>query len=290
MDPLLQTILHSKSVVTKDGINRPLGDHHIPEDEGDFLQQTIRDTKPQVCLEVGCAYGVSSLYIGEALRQVGATRHIIIDVYQHALFDNIGHLNLQRAGYGDLICFFEEFSYKSLPQLIERQVKVDFAFIDGQHTFDYVLVDFFLIDKLLKPGGIVVFDDLWLPAVRSVCRYILSNLRYKCVGPPSRISTVQKLASHISTSTPLRHIIKPGITVPDGQLGLPNSRYTALQKLQDDLVGTGDGATRDYKTLSWSLRFITRSRRSAKGRDCMKTRKLSENGASGAGFFAPPSL
>jgi predicted O-methyltransferase YrrM len=248
MDTLLQSILESKSVVTKDGINRPLGEGHIPEDEGNFLQKIIRDAKPRVSLEVGCAYGVSSLYICEALQQVGATKHIIIDVYQHAIFDNIGHLNLQRAGYGDLICFFEEFSYKTLTQLIERQVKIDFAFIDGQHTFDYVLVDFFLIDKLLKQGGIVVVDDLWLPAVRSVCRYILSNLRYKCIGPPSHTSALQKLASRISANTPLRRIIKPGITVPDGQLDLPNSRYAALQKLQDDLVGEGEGTTRDYKT------------------------------------------
>jgi predicted O-methyltransferase YrrM len=33
------------------------------------------------------------------------------------------------------------------------------------HTFDYVLVDFFLTDKLLRPGGIVVIDDYSLPAI-----------------------------------------------------------------------------------------------------------------------------
>ena len=244
MDPLLQIILDSKSVVTKDGVNRPLGENHIPEDEGNFLQRAIREAKPQVSLEVGCAYGVSSLYICEALRHVGATKHIIIDVYQRAMFDGIGFSILNEP----LICFFEMFSYNALPQLIKKSMKIDFAFIDGQHTFDYVLVDFFLVDKLLRPGGIVVLDDLWLPAVRSVCRYILSNLRYKCVGPPSRISVLQEIVSRISTSTPLRRIIKPGITAPDGQLGLPNSRYAALKKLQDDLVGEGDGATRDYKT------------------------------------------
>jgi len=90
MDKVLQSIIYSRSVVTKDGINRPLGDHHIPEDEGDFLQKMIRDAQPRVSLEVGCAYGVSSLYICEALRQVNASKHIIIDAYQHEIFDGIG--------------------------------------------------------------------------------------------------------------------------------------------------------------------------------------------------------
>ena len=103
MDPLLQIILDSKSVVTKDGVNRPLGENHIPEDEGNFLQRAIREAKPQVSLEVGCAYGVSSLYICEALRHVGATKHIIIDVYQRAMFDGIGFSILNEP----LICFFE---------------------------------------------------------------------------------------------------------------------------------------------------------------------------------------
>ena len=248
MDKVLQSIIYSRSVVTKDGINRPLGDHHIPEDEGDFLQKMIRDAQPRVSLEVGCAYGVSSLYICEALRQVNASKHIIIDAYQHEIFDGIGLINLQRAGYDDLICFFETLSYKSLVHLNEQCVKIDFAFIDGQHTFDYVLVDFFLIDKLLKPGGVVVLDDLWFPSIRNVCRYVLLNLRYKCVGPPSRASALRKLASQVSANTPLRRILKPTILVPDGQLGIPNTRYVALQKLEDDLIGEGDGATRNFKS------------------------------------------
>jgi predicted O-methyltransferase YrrM len=245
---VLQSILSRKSVVTKDGKIRLLGDHHISEEEGEFIQKMIRDGRPRVSLEVGCAYGISSLYICEALRQVNAEKHIIIDAYQREIFEGIGVDNLQRAGYADLIWFFETLSYRALARLTEERVKIDFAFIDGQHTFDYVLVDFFLIDKLLRPGGVVILDDLWLPSIRSVCRYVLLNLRYKCVGPSSRVSALRRLASQISANTPLRRILKPAISVPDGQLGMPNTRYVALQKLEDDLIGEGDGATRDFKS------------------------------------------
>jgi hypothetical protein len=52
---------------------------NISEEEGSFIQGIIREARPQVSLEVGCAYGVSSLYICEALCEVNAVRHIIID-------------------------------------------------------------------------------------------------------------------------------------------------------------------------------------------------------------------
>jgi hypothetical protein len=52
-----------------------------------------------------------------------------------------------------------------LKRLIERQsVKgtqlFDFCFIDGAHTWDTDGLAFFLVDKLLRPGGWILFDDL----------------------------------------------------------------------------------------------------------------------------------
>ena len=47
---------------------------------------------------------------------------------------------------------------------------------DGMHTFDYVFIDFFYIDKMLNVGGVAVFDDTHFPSTRKVCRFILRNL------------------------------------------------------------------------------------------------------------------
>jgi hypothetical protein len=82
MNEVLQAILASKKVTTDSGIERPL-DYHIDSAEGEFVQSLIRKHRPRVILEVGCAYGISSLYIGEALREHGGTKHIIIDPGQH---------------------------------------------------------------------------------------------------------------------------------------------------------------------------------------------------------------
>jgi|SRR5271155_1153020 len=205
MNEVLRSILSSGFITTEDGKIRTL-ESAISPAEGDFLQEMIRSARPQVSLEVGCAYGVSSLYICEALREVNAAKHIVMDPYQHSVWEGIGLANLGRAGYLDIIDFHETASYEYLSRLSEEHVTIDFAFIDGSHVFDYVLVDFFLIDKLLRPGGIVILDDLSWPSVRSVCRYVLSNLRYQCIGPQS-----QELPERVALQNALSGVRQDGI-------------------------------------------------------------------------------
>jgi predicted O-methyltransferase YrrM len=80
MHPVLAEILRSREVRTIGGQPRQLHSN-IEEAEGKFIQDVIRDVKPKCSIEIGCAYGVSSLFICEALANVGTERHIIIDPY-----------------------------------------------------------------------------------------------------------------------------------------------------------------------------------------------------------------
>jgi Methyltransferase domain len=91
-------------------------------------------------------------------------------------YEGIGLFNLKRARLDRIVEFHAEFSFRCLPRLLEQGVKADFAFVDGMHTFDYAFVDFFFLDKMLKPGGVVIFDDLYYPSIHKVCRYIVRNL------------------------------------------------------------------------------------------------------------------
>src|SRR5258708_31778268 len=74
-------MLSSQQVAARDGSTVPLNSH-ISRGEGHAIQRLIRASKPQVSLEVGLAYGVSALYICEALAEVGGIKHIVIDPYQ----------------------------------------------------------------------------------------------------------------------------------------------------------------------------------------------------------------
>jgi hypothetical protein len=255
MHPVLTEILTSREVRTIDGQLRQLHSN-ISESEGKFIQDVIRNLKPKCSIEIGCAYGVSSLFICEALTDVGAERHIIIDPYQMGSgqkgpdsgYEGIGLLNLKRAGFDRIVDFYAELSFRCLPRLLEQGVRVNFAFVDGMHTFDYAFADFFFLDKMLGPGGVIIFDDLNYPSIRKLCRYIIRNLPYFPIGPvAARQTGIKSALIAMLPSLPIvSRVLKPELTEPDTELGLPFVNYVALRKRSDDTLGDGSNGTRRW--------------------------------------------
>ena len=150
--------------------------------------------------------------------------------------EGVGLANLRRAGYSHLIRFIEEPSYRGLAELERSGQIIDFAFIDGHHAFDYALVDFFLIDRMLRPGGIVAFDDAGWPAVRKVCRFVRTSRAYKVIPGPDDVqeaSLKRRAAERIAGFWPFRRLARPEISVPDSELGLAGS-CIAFRKEGDD--------------------------------------------------------
>ncbi len=253
LNPTLRQILEAGAVISKTGEPRSL-DSAISTAEGFFIQDIIRLIRPQSSLEVGCAYGISSLFICQALKEVGAERHMIIDPCQfgdHGTgFEGIGLANLASAGFSDFVAFYPHPSYRTLPNLEQTGCRIDFAFIDGMHTFDYALVDFFYIDKMLTVGGVVVFDDISFPSIRKLCRFILRNLPYSALGPEVSGSTGgRRLAEQVaSIHRSLGKTMCDDITIPDAKIGLPLGNFIALRKNADDVIGKGAAFDRRWDT------------------------------------------
>ena len=185
MNQVLAEILRTKRSLSGDGENTIDVHSGVSVEEGELLSRLIGERKPRVSLEVGLAFGISALFICEALKQhTQNPRHIVIDPAQHAAehWQGAGLANLERAGYRPFVEFIEKPSQIALPELITAGTKIDFAFIDGEHTFDHALMDFFFIDKLMNVGGVVVFDDTGWPSLRKVARFVASNRSYKIIG------------------------------------------------------------------------------------------------------------
>ena len=114
------------------------------------------------------------------------------------------------------------------------------------------MVDFFYIDKMLRVGGVVVFDDLYYPSIGKVCRYILGNLRYSVFQKPApdashRVTLKRWLAFKLPVfSKEVRRIAKPEILEPDHKLGLRDPGYVALRKEKEDVCGDGSNGTRRW--------------------------------------------
>jgi predicted O-methyltransferase YrrM len=189
MNALLAEILRTGTVQAPDGRTLPL-QSHVLADEAEFLERVVREARPTTTLEVGLAMGCSALAIGEATRDVPGAHHIVIDPRQNAqpLWGGIGLHHLERAGFRARTTFLELPSHRALAQLENEGRRIQFAFIDGFHTFDYALVDFFLIDRLLDVGGLVAFDDADWPSVRRAVRYVATNRAYTvhAAMPPRR--------------------------------------------------------------------------------------------------------
>ncbi len=154
--------------------------------ECELLYQVVRENQATRGIEIGMAYGISSLCLADALQQVAirrgsSARLVSIDSHQTASFKRAGIHLLQRAGYDSVLTVVEAPSQLALPEFVMRGERFDIGFIDGWHTFDHTLVDFFFVDQLLENGGVVVFDDVGYPAVQACVRFILANRDYELV-------------------------------------------------------------------------------------------------------------
>jgi predicted O-methyltransferase YrrM len=249
MNPVLEQILKTQIVTDDNGRTWPL-EVHVPDDEGKFLQHVIRDVRPRVSVEVGLAFGVSTLYICDAMSEVGGQKHIVCDPDQFGGigdgFHGIGLKNLRDAGYDSLVEFHPISSHILLPKLERQGTRVQFAFIDGWHTFDYTFVEFFYIDRILDVGGVVVFDDTKnYYAIRKVVRYALTHRAYSYYGGDEcSVSWKRGLASAVANLPLLRSISRPDVLIPDATRGI-TGQFVALRKEREDILGNGrDGSRR----------------------------------------------
>ena len=175
---VMQDLFRSKMVPTSSGGTKPLG-ANIPARYAEVLYKTVLTESPKIVIEIGMAYGVSSLAILAGLRDAGnGGRLISIDPAQTEFWDTTGLINVERAGHAERHQLIEMKSYEALPQLLSEKVPVEFAYIDGWHTFDYTLIDFFYTDKLLPVGGVVAFNDSGYRAIHKVIKYVRTHRHY----------------------------------------------------------------------------------------------------------------
>ena len=181
MNPVLQKMMQTNKVIDHQGSAIDLHSN-FGEQAGQMLQKWIKNVDCQNTVEVGLAFGVSSLYILDELASNSGSMHHGIDPMQfNDRWHGLGLENIKRAGLDQYYKFYQEPSFTALPRLYESGKRFQFALIDGWHTFDYTLVDFFYIDKLLDINGVVVFDDVGYKAIRKVVTFVLSNLDYSLV-------------------------------------------------------------------------------------------------------------
>lgn len=180
LNNILSTIFSTKKTKDRNGTVRDVNDM-ISRDEAFALYRMFQKAKAKSSIEIGLAHGVSALVFCQAHKDAGNITgiHYGVDPNQLTTYNSAAIQAIQKAGYSLILKVLAGPSHLEVPELIKQNIKVDCAFIDGWHTFDYTLVDFFLIDKILKPGGYVAFHDTYGRAKQKVINFILTHRKYE---------------------------------------------------------------------------------------------------------------
>jgi len=164
--------------------------------QGSEINRLARSIGAHRTLEVGLAYGFSSIWMLDAIGHRPDAAHSAIDPFEKQIWSGVGLQQIARFGaHPSAFNWVSELSLDALTPMIRNGETIDFAFIDGNHRYDNVLLDFFLIDQLLRVGGLLAFDDMWMPSIRTVVSFVRTNRSYRMVPQHARnMCAFEKLA------------------------------------------------------------------------------------------------
>jgi predicted O-methyltransferase YrrM len=142
---------------------------YTPVAKGKALYDLVLERRPRMILELGFAHGVSTCYLAAAAHALGDCRVTAVDREQSGLLEPSLEALSQRLGLAHLVSVHRERS--SYTWFLKKEIaaqsqggsrcepKYDLIFIDGPKDWTNDGCAFFLCDKLLRPGGTLLFDD-----------------------------------------------------------------------------------------------------------------------------------
>ena len=165
----------SETVLDAAGAGVELFPHSIERRAGEALRDLAMAEGASRTIEVGLALGISALFLCQAALERDG-RHTAIDPFQEESWNGAGLRTLRDAGVTDLVDVVEEESQLALPRMVSERREYDLAFVDGDHRFEGVFLDLYYLTRLVRPGGVIVVDDMWMPSVRVAVSYVERNL------------------------------------------------------------------------------------------------------------------
>jgi len=179
---------------------RPVWPAGLTRDRGEFLRNAAMSIDASRIIESGVGLAMSSSYLLEAaLRSSRSAEATLtsIDPGETSVCDDAGLLHLHDAGLAPFHRFFPEPSQRVLPLLAQSGESFDLAFLDGDHRFDGAFVDAYYALQLVRPGGLIIFDDVWMPSVMKVSKFLTAN------------GLCELADEHASGGKPRVHVLRP---------------------------------------------------------------------------------
>jgi predicted O-methyltransferase YrrM len=122
---------------------------------------------PNSIIEIGCYEGDTTFWMAENIGKINPNLKIYaVDPHGDSvdILESLEEAHL-RFTHNLEVCpikcveYIRKTSNKGLIDLINRGVKAEVIFIDGDHTASSVMTDLVLAWELLEPGGVIICDD-----------------------------------------------------------------------------------------------------------------------------------
>lgn len=135
---------------------------------GELYRSLVLNIAPKTIVEIGIFMGASTIWAASALKDLEIDGKIYsIDLFNNKKIDE-NHFEyvkniMKSAEVSDIVNLFQLNSYidfeKFIPNLSNR--KIDFLFIDGDHTPRGVTLDFIKFNDYLAIGGYIMLHDIF---------------------------------------------------------------------------------------------------------------------------------
>ena len=140
---------------------------------GKLIFKIIREFKPTNCLELGTSLGISASYQILALKLNGCGDFTTIEGSQERA--KIANKSLKDWNYKNFQVLNGRFS-EILPNILDKNKLIDFAFIDGHHDENATQEYFELLYPFLTNKSILIFDDInWSEGMKSAWQNISND-------------------------------------------------------------------------------------------------------------------
>lgn len=169
-------------------------------------------------LEIGCYEGRATIFLCEKILKE-KVNYDVVDTFKGSLIESGMAGTAERLTESDFI--YKNFSdnikhhpninfnihkgtsQQILPSLLEKNKQYDFIYVDASHRSDDTFVDGYFAHKMLRPGGLLIFDDfswkdpnhthpVYSPEAGIRFFHIMYNEHYDILGEGYQISLIKK--------------------------------------------------------------------------------------------------
>jgi|SRR5688572_26788391 len=168
---------------------------HIGEEQAQELYHFVLRERPKFSLELGHAHGASSSYIAAALDEFGGHLDTVDILSARDREPNLETL-LSKLRLEHVVSIHREIN--SYTWFLKKKIAAqsmhgncepcyDFCFIDGAKNWTMDGLAFFLVDKLLRHNGWILFDDYSFTYEKYLKRReVLDGISLRQLGPDER--------------------------------------------------------------------------------------------------------